>query len=77
MRDAFDSDNRVVESAQIDDVRVRLYGSTAVVTGRTTASGRVKGAQVSTRLRFTDVFIKASTGWKVVASHASEIREQR
>jgi ketosteroid isomerase-like protein len=77
MRDAFDSGSRVVEFMQIDDVRVRLYGSTAVVTGRTNASGRVDGRQVKTRLRFTDVFVKTSTGWRAVASHASEIRESR
>jgi hypothetical protein len=77
LRDAFDRGSRAVESMQIDDVRLRLYGSAAVVTGRTTASGRVDGSQVKTRLRFTDVFVKTSTGWRAVASHACEIREQR
>ena len=32
---------------------------------------------VTTRLHFTDVFVKTSAAWKVVASHATEIRDVR
>ncbi len=74
LHEAFEKGSRVVESARVDDLRVRLYGATAVVTGRTTASGRLDGKPVATQLRFTDVFVQTPTGWKAVASHASEIR---
>lgn len=69
-----DTGNRVIESFKIDDVRVRVYGATAVVTGRTTASGRYQDREASIQLRFTDVFVYASGGWKAVASHSTEIR---
>lgn len=75
LTEGFETSNRVIDSAQIDGLEVRLYGSTAVVTGRTIATGKLNGVSMTTRLRFTDVFVATPGGWQVVASHASEIRE--
>jgi ketosteroid isomerase-like protein len=61
------------DSNVIDDVTVTMFGDTAVVRGRTTVSARVNGAPVSARIRFTDVFLKRSGRWQVVASHASPL----
>lgn len=56
----------------IDDVRVRLFGDTAVVTGRSkVAVGG--GSPVDITLRFTDVFIRRKGRWQVVASHATRV----
>jgi hypothetical protein len=55
---------------KIDDVRVRLFGETAVVTGRTTATAR-NGSQVT--LRFTDVFVRQGERWLAVASQGTQV----
>jgi ketosteroid isomerase-like protein len=56
----------------MDQLAVRVYGSTAIVTGRTTAS--TTGDRLATvRLRFTDVFVKNQGRWFVVASHATQL----
>ena len=61
-----------LDSLESDDLSVRVYGDAAVVTGRTTAtSGGASPATV--RLRFTDVFIRRSGKWLVVASHATRL----
>lgn len=61
-----------IEAFEIDDISVRAFGDAAVVTGRTTvASGGTTPATV--RLRFTDVFIRRSGQWLVVASHATRL----
>lgn len=73
MRQAFESDDRRVESGAIDDVTVRLFGETAVVTGRTIAVGTYKGARATARLRFTDVFVKRDGRWQAVASQGTII----
>jgi ketosteroid isomerase-like protein len=73
MEEGFASGTRKIESGAIDDVRVRLFGETAVVTGRTIARGSYQGASVSVRLRFTDVCVKRGDGWQVVASQATLI----
>ncbi len=61
------------DSNVVDDVSVRLFGDTAVVRGRTVASGKFNGAPISARIRFTDVFIKRQGRWQAVASHASPL----
>ena len=71
----FDTGERKLESGTIDDVKVRLYGETAVVTGRTLATGSYQGTSVSVKLRFTDVFVKQNGNWRAVASHATLIAE--
>jgi ketosteroid isomerase-like protein len=62
-----------MESA-VDQLSVRVYGDTAIVTGRTTAT--VSGASpVTVTLRFTDVFVRRDGRWLVVASHATRITD--
>jgi hypothetical protein len=64
-----------LDSNVVDDVRVLLFGTTAVVRGRTVASGTLNGRPVSARIRFTDVFVKRAGRWQAVASHASQLLE--
>jgi ketosteroid isomerase-like protein len=60
------------ERLKIDDVLVRVFGDSAVVTGRTVASsGGAKPETVT--LRFTDVFVRRGSRWEVVASHATQV----
>ena len=75
-RDMFESDATRMESTTVDDIDVRLFGDTAVVTGRTHASGSQSGAPFDVRLRFTDVFVRRSDQWQAVASHATLIAPQ-
>jgi ketosteroid isomerase-like protein len=73
-RDMFESDATRIEANLIDEVEVRLFGDTAVVTGRTHARGSQSGAPFDVTLRFTDVFVRRGDQWQAVASHATEVR---
>ena len=64
-----------IESLQIDDVQVRTFGGSAVVTGRTRATGRYQGSSMSVTLRFTDVFVRRAGKWQVVASQATQLAQ--
>jgi len=64
------------ETNVIDDVDVKLFGDTAVVRGRTSVRATFNDVPVSATIRFTDVFIKRSKHWQVVASHASSLVPQ-
>ena len=75
LQEAFEGDDRQIDSLQIDDVHVREFSGCAVVTGRTQASGRYKGTPMSVTLRFTDVFVRRAGKWKVVASQATLITQ--
>jgi ketosteroid isomerase-like protein len=73
--ETFGSTDRRIDTMMIDDVRVRLYGNTAVTTGRTRATGSYRGTSSSVVLRFTDVFIRRDGRWQVVASHGSIVSQ--
>lgn len=61
-----------IAQAAIADISVRMFGDAAVVTGRTTFA--TSGAKpVAMTLRFTDVFVRRSGRWLVVASHATRL----
>jgi len=59
------------QSITTDDVQVRVYGNTAVETGRSTMLGRDKGRSVPQETRFTRVWVKQQGHWRLVANHYS------
>jgi uncharacterized protein (TIGR02246 family) len=61
-------------SAHSDEVRVILHGDTAIVSGRWTGSFTHNGKTTNLRERFTNVYVRLSGQWRVVASHGSNIR---
>ena len=67
-------DRPAFQELRADDLSVRLYGDSAVVTGRTTATTAGANA-VTIVLRFTDVFIRRAGRWQVVASHATRLAQ--
>ena len=75
LRTAFETEGLRVATMVIDDVTVDIFGTTAVVRGRTAATGADKSLVFDVRLRFTDVFLKRNGEWQAVASHASLLAE--
>jgi hypothetical protein len=69
MADSFRDGKSPIGAMTIDDVRVRLLGQVAVVTGRTVA--RATGSQTDVVLRFTDVFAFRDGRWQIVASQGT------
>ena len=59
-----------------DDIKVRVYGDAAVVTGRTATKAQYKGKDVSGQYLWTDTFIKRDGRWQCVATHGSEIPQK-
>ncbi len=59
-----------------DDIRVRVYGDAAVVTGRTTVKGQYQGKEFTSRYRWTHTFIRRDARWQCVASHISRISQK-
>src|SRR5689334_1097717 len=67
----FTSGTLKFQSIDIDDVQVRIYGNTAVETGRSTMHGQDKNKTVPVDNRFTRVWVKQSGRWRLVANHYS------
>lgn len=55
-----------------EDLTIRVFGTTAVATGRTIATAASEPPE-TTVLRFTDVWIRRDERWQVVASHATRV----
>lgn len=75
LAEGFDTGERQLTSGHIDEINVRSFGDWAVVTGRTHAAGRYRGAEVKVTLRFTDVFAQRDGRWQVIASQATLLKE--
>jgi ketosteroid isomerase-like protein len=65
-----DSELRVLIS-DMSDLKVRMHGNTAVVTGAYHEKGTTKGKPYESHDRFTDVWMKTTDGWQLIASHYS------
>jgi ketosteroid isomerase-like protein len=61
------------QSFKLNDVKVQLFGDTAVVFGHTTERLMVDGKQIDGDNRFTDTFIKRNGKWICVATHVTAI----
>jgi len=49
-----------------DDIQVKFYGTTAVVTGRSTVKAKFAGKDISGTYRFTQIFMDRGQGWQMV-----------
>jgi ketosteroid isomerase-like protein len=67
----FTSGDLKFQSITTDDVQVRVYGNTAVETGRSIMNGQDKGQTVPRDTRFTRVWVKQQGRWRLVANHYS------
>src|ERR1041385_4253455 len=67
----FTSGDLKFQSITTDEVQVRVYGNTAVETGRSTMIGQDKGRTVPRETRFTRVWVKDQGQWQLVANHYS------
>ena len=73
----FTSGNLRFQSITTDDVRWRVYGDTAVETGRSTMNGQDKGKTVPRDNRFTRVWVKRQGRWQLVSNHYSLLVTQQ
>jgi len=60
-----------VEVAELSELKVRLHGDTAIVTGAYHEVGESNGKRYEYRDRLTDVWMKNGGHWQVIASHYS------
>ena len=63
------------ESREISDLRVRIYGDAAVVTGRSVQKGMENGKDYSGDYRFTRVYVKQKGHWVTVALQTTLIQQ--
>lgn len=73
----FTSGSLRFQSITADDVQWRVYGDTAVETGRSTMDGQDKAKAVPRDNRFTRVWVRRQGRWQLVANHYSLLVTQQ
>jgi len=63
------------ESREVSDLKVRVYGGTAIVTGRSVQKGMENGKDYSGDYRFTRVYVKQKGRWVTVALQTTLIQQ--
>ena len=71
---ASDPAHNKTNSEKIFDLKVRVYGDTAVATYKDTYDAMMNGEHRAKTVIGTDTFVKIGGQWKQVASHASEAK---
>jgi len=58
-----------------DELKVRVYGDTAILTGRSTGKQKDKGQEISGQFLFTRVYVKRNGQWQLVTHHISIVTQ--
>ena len=66
----------VISSCVTDDMKARVHGDAAVVTGRNTVKETLKGKDISGQYNWTDFFVKHNGRWLCLASVGSKVPER-
>ena len=74
--EAIKSGDLKFEYGKSDEVRVRVYGNTAVMTGRFIAKGEYKGKVFEAPERYTAVWVKRHRRWQLVAEQGTRVVKQ-
>jgi hypothetical protein len=71
---ALENRDFVFDSIDLDEIRIRVYGDAAVMTGKLHEVGKSGSEPFDEEFRFTRIFIKQSDrNWRSVAYHSSKI----
>jgi len=67
------SDAAALESTTLRNMKVRIYGDTAVITGTDTEQGEYHGKDSSGSYVWTDVFVRRNGRWQAVSSQSTKL----
>ncbi|HYN20532.1 MAG TPA: nuclear transport factor 2 family protein [Thermoanaerobaculia bacterium] len=61
------------QSIQPSEVQVRVYGNSAVMTGRAEMKVNAQGKDLAFAIRFTSVWVKGEGGWRMAAWQSTRL----
>ena len=67
MVNAFKTGQTKLTSNELSDMKVRVYGNTAVITGKADVKGTLGGKDTNGQIMFTRVYVKKGGHWQSVA----------
>jgi ketosteroid isomerase-like protein len=73
MVNAFKTGQTKLTSNELSDMKVRVYGDTAVITGKADIKGTLGGKDVAGQIMFTRVYVKKGDQWQSVAFQQTRV----
>jgi ketosteroid isomerase-like protein len=64
-------------TSTIDDVQVRVYGTSAVAIVKTTWRGSIDGKSIADPYVATHVWVRAGTSWRLASAHVSQVEAKQ
>lgn len=72
VRDLMDKDLQI-DPYTVEDFDIRLYGDTALLSGRTRMTGRYQGKPFTSHYRYTDIYVRRGGKWQVVSVQITKV----
>jgi len=57
----------VIDPYTVEEFNVRLYGDTALLSGRTRMTGKHDGKPFESNYRYIDIYVRSKGAWKIVS----------
>ena len=71
--DGLVSADLVIDPYTVEDFEVRVYGGTALLSGRTRMTGKYQGQPFKSHYRYIDIYVKSGGAWKIVSVQISRM----
>ena len=62
-----------IDPYTVEEFEIRLYGNTALLSGRTHMTGRYAGVPFEVHYRYIDVYVRGSGKWKVCSVQTTRV----
>jgi ketosteroid isomerase-like protein len=66
----------VIDPYTVEDFEVRLYGDTALLSGRTRMTGKNGGESFTSHYRYIDIYVRRKGAWKIVSVQITRLPQQ-
>ena len=75
--DRVESSAAFLDPYKFDEITLRMFGDTAIVTGRLSGTRRDNDGTFHLEQRYTRVYVKRNNRWQCVATQVTVVREER
>ena len=74
MLESFKNGSLLLDSVSVTDAAVRMFGTTAIITGKGNFYGSMRGTTFQSTLLYTEVYVNKNQYWKLVSRHANKLQ---
>ena len=71
--EAFNSEVLKLESSVNSQMKVKVFGNTAVVTFRSMDKGKFNGQEIKGSFQWTELFLKMNGKWMIIATQGTPV----